>query len=265
MKPDSNLLAEIGRLAETAGRAIMPHYQKPDLAVATKSDGSPVSTADHAAEAVILKALHRLTEHIPVVSEEAAESGHVPVVGNAPFWLVDPLDGTKEFIAQRDQFTVNIALVVDRQPVLGVVHAPALNETYLGLAGTGAWRRGRLGEAPITVRKPPARGLTAIASRSHGNNVHLQGYLDRFHIHDRQQVGSSLKFCEIAAGSADLYPRFGHTCEWDTAAGQAVLAAAGGRVETEGGSILRYGKSDFINPVFIAFGGLPPGAGRAGI
>ena len=254
-----DLLDAVDALAVAAGAAILPFYTAFDPAtdVTVKADGSPVTAADEAAEAVILAGLADLTPDIPVVAEESVAAGRVPDVADGPFWLVDPLDGTKEFIARRGSFTVNIALVEDTQPVLGVVFAPAMGDRFIGAKGLGAWTtcNGDAREA-IGVRDVPADGVTVVASRSHGDGDRLDAFLADFTVAERTSIGSSLKFCLLAKGAADLYPRFGPTNEWDTAAGHAVLLAAGGRVDTTDATPLRYGKPGFGNPGFIAYGGM---------
>ncbi|MFC7334469.1 3'(2'),5'-bisphosphate nucleotidase CysQ [Rhodocista pekingensis] len=263
------LLGPVRALAEEAGRAILEVYRRRTgaeagagtgdagaWATATwKADGSPVTAADKAAEAAILPALRRLTPGIPVVSEEAFAAGDIPAVAGS-FWLVDPLDGTKEFLRGNGEFTVNIALVRDGAPVLGVVHAPVGGATYAA-AGPGTAVRSLPGQpdTPLAVRPPPAEGLTVLHSRSHADLAALARCLDRHAVREKLVLGSSLKFCRIAEGVADLYPRLGGTMEWDTAAGHAVLAAAGGRVETLDGKPLAYGKTGFANPHFLARGG----------
>ena len=249
-----DLLDAVDRIAVAAGQAILPIYHAAETAALAKADGTPVTAADHASEAVILAALAELTPDIPVVSEEAVAAGHRPEVDAGGFWLVDPLDGTKEFIERRSSFTVNIALIVDGRPVLGVVLAPATGDRFLGLGNGMAWSVDSA-RRPIAVRVPPDEGLTVVASRSHGDTDRLERYLAGHAVAARTSIGSSLKFCLLAKGEADLYPRFGRTMEWDTAAGHAVLLAAGGRVETAEGAPLTYGKPGFENPVFIAFGG----------
>jgi 3'(2'), 5'-bisphosphate nucleotidase len=177
----------------------------------------------------------------------------VPEVDDGLFWLVDPLDGTKEFISRNGEFTVNIALVEGRDPVLGVVLAPARGKVWWGAVGHGAMMRDAAGERPIAVRKRPAEGAVAVASRSHSDAA-TEAFLDEQRVAERISAGSSLKFCLVAEGRADLYPRFGPTMEWDTAAGNAVLAAAGGKVTTTDGAPFRYRKPGFRNPEFIASG-----------
>jgi 3'(2'), 5'-bisphosphate nucleotidase len=238
--------------------------------VREKADASPVTEADEVAEAYILEALAKLTPDIPIVSEEAASEGYLPDVSGGRFWLVDPLDGTREFLSRNGEFTVDIALVEDGRPVAGVVHAPALARTWIGAQagagaglGTGITAPGRTVASfsetdketvAIRVRGLPADGATVIASRRHGSGDLLDDFLKDYTVKDRVSAGSSLKFCLVASGHADLYPRFGRTMEWDTAAGHAVLLAAGGTVETVAGRPLAYGKPGFENPFFIAKG-----------
>ncbi len=246
------LLEGVRGLCLAAGAVILDIYQT-EFSVAGKLDGSPVTEADARAEAVILAGLKRLTPDIPVVAEEAVAAGHVPETG-AEFWLVDPLDGTREFVSRNGEFTVNIALVRDGVPVLGVVYAPAIDALYQGAIGLGATRIVAGLSDPITVRHPAADGLTVVASRSHGDIDEISRFLGGRPVASLLQVGSSLKLCRVAEGAADLYPRLGRTMEWDIAAGQAVLEAAGGRVEMIHGGPLRYGKPGFENPHFVASG-----------
>ena len=254
MQDLDRLLPEIVALADRAGAVILEHYHG-DVAVRAKADASPVTAADEAAEAVILAHLANLTPAIPVVAEETVAAGHVPEIGDGPFWLVDPLDGTKEFLSRNGEFTVNIALIEGREPVLGVVLAPARAQAWWGARGKGATARDADGGTrAISVRKPPAGGLVAIASRSH-RDPETQAFLDQAGVEKCISAGSSLKFCLVAEGKADLYPRFGRTMEWDVAAGHAVLAAAGGRVTTRDRAPFLYRKPGFENPPFIARGG----------
>ncbi|WP_207461480.1 3'(2'),5'-bisphosphate nucleotidase CysQ [Azospirillum sp. SYSU D00513] len=250
----ATLLPTVRTIAHEAGQVILRFYND-GTTVSTKADGSPVTQADKAAESVILPALHHMAPGIPIVSEEAFSEGRRPDISGGRFWLVDPLDGTKEFISRNGEFTVNIALIEGGRPVLGVVYAPATGDLYAG-AGPGTavhWVEGRH-DYPIKVRPSPAVGLTVVASRSHGDPGETETFLAGFNVKERISCGSSLKFCAVAEGKADLYPRFGPTSEWDTAAGHAVLLAAGGRVEQPDGSPLVYGKDDILNPHFIAYG-----------
>ena len=249
------LLPEIEAAARRAGDAILAIYRT-DFEVARKADESPVTQADLDAERIILDALRRLTPDIPAVAEEEVSAGRVPEVGNR-FWLVDPLDGTREFLSRNGEFTVNIALVENRRPILGVVHAPARNLTFTGLLPGGATcREGDGPAARIAVRKPPEKGITVAASRRHGSIDAREDFLRGRKVAERIACGSSLKFCVVARGEADVYPRFGPTMEWDTAAGHAVLAAAGGSITTTDGKEFLYRKPGFENPDFIAWGGL---------
>lgn len=246
-----------------AGRAILDIYHSGPTTT-YKADCSPVTEADERAEAIILDALRQASPDIPVVAEEAAAAGGVPDIAGGRFILVDPLDGTKEFIDRRDEFTVNIALIEDGVPVVGVVYAPALGVAYAG-DKSGACRLAISEDfvvnrrEPIFVRPVPPAPV-AVASRSH-NTPETDRFLNDHAISDVCSIGSSLKFCLVAEGRADVYPRFGRTMEWDTAAGDAVLRAAGGATLTLDGRLLTYGKvrqtgdADFANPSFVAWGG----------
>jgi 3'(2'), 5'-bisphosphate nucleotidase len=248
-----------------AGLAANRIYQG-DFAVQTKADDSPVTAADHRAEEIILRHLARHAPQVTVVAEEQCAAGIVPAVA-AEFFLVDPLDGTQEFVHRRGEFTVNIALIRAGAPVLGVVYAPATGQLFAGDVAAAHAVRATLDPdnpvaaalQPITVRDVPAAGLTAVASRSH-RTTQTDAYLARYRIAELVAVGSSLKFCLLAAGEADLYPRLGPTMEWDTAAGHAVLAAAGGRVLGPDAQPLGYGKPQFRNSWFVASGAFVPQA-----
>ena len=244
------LLAAVRPIAEEAGRATMRFYGLTDAT--EKADGSPVTAADQAAEDIILPALRHLTPDIPVVSEEEASKGLSPDVTGARFWLVDPLDGTKEFLSGNGEFTVNIALIEHGAPVLGVVVVPALGETYAGAEPGSAVLSDASGERPISVRSSPEEGLTVVGSRSHGDAAAMEAFLGGRTVANFRAAGSSLKLCLIARGEADLYPRLGTTMEWDIAAGHAVLRAAGGFVRTLDGGEFRYGKAEYRNPHFAA-------------
>jgi 3'(2'), 5'-bisphosphate nucleotidase len=242
-------------IAEDAAREIMRIYAG-DHGTRSKDDKSPVTDADHAAEAVILAGLNKLTPGVVIIAEEEMAAGRVPTLEDGrPFWLVDPLDGTKEFIKRNGEFTVNIALIEDGRPTLGIVLAPATETLWRGAKGLGADKRQGTGAfEPIRTRTPPVEGLTACASRSHAIYSDLDIWFrnNNLTVADRVQAGSSLKFCLIAEGKADIYPRFGPTNEWDTGAAQGVLEAAGGEVVTVDGAPLLYGKPRFSNPHFIA-------------
>ena len=241
-------------IAEEAASEIMRIYAG-DHGVRDKDDRSPVTDADHAAEAVILAGLRKLTPDAVIIAEEEVAAGRIPSLDGKAFWLVDPLDGTKEFIKRNGEFTVNIALVENGRPILGIVLAPATETLWRGAKGLGAeTREGNGAFAPLKTRTPPPEGLTACASRSHGTFSDLDIWFrnNNLTVANRVEAGSSLKFCLIAEGKADIYPRFGPTNEWDTAAAQGVLEAAGGEVVTVDGQPLLYGKPRFANPHFIA-------------
>lgn len=245
-------------LARDAGAAIMQVYASP-IVSRTKADRSPVTDADEAAEAIILAGLEKLTPGIPIVAEEKTARGDIPGIASSPFWLVDPLDGTREFIDRNGEFTVNIALIdAHRRPALGIVLAPALEGgvAWLGLGQAGALRFSGANDMvgqPIHARIVPASGATVLVSRNH-RDADTEAWLQRQETPKPVTVGSSLKFCRIAEGAADLYPRFASISEWDTAAGQAVLEAAGGAVLTWDNAPLAYGKPGFRNPGFLARG-----------
>ena len=254
-------------LALAAGVKICSIYNT-DFDTETKGDGSPVTQADELAEEIILAGLKELAPDIPVLAEEAAAAGNIPELGDT-FFLVDPLDGTKEFINKTGEFTVNIALVENGKPIAGVVYAPASEKLYFGDVETGAFlqqiapgesRDAALRAEPISVRRRREGELIAVASRSH-RSPETETLLEDLGATDFTPAGSSLKFCLVAEGLADVYPRLGRTMEWDTGAGQAVLEAAGGKVHRldngkETGE-LTYGKKErgFDNPHFIAWGG----------
>lgn len=251
----ASLAAEIEELARGAGRIIAEIYATP-FAVEAKADHSPVTLADRRAEEFILAGLGKLTPALPIIAEERVSAIGAPSSAGDLFWLVDPLDGTTEFVAKRDEFCVNIALVRDGAPILGVVHAPTNGVSYGGALAMGAWRRDAFGQStPIAARTPKPQGLRVALSRSH-REAASEAWLaaQKFAIAEMVLTGSALKFCRLAEGDFDLYPRFGPTNEWDTAAGHAVLAAAGGSVRTLDGGDLRYGKPGFKNPPFIARG-----------
>ena len=248
------LLDDVSAVARRAGEAILTYYRG-DFSVSEKDDRTPVTEADHAADDIIVPALERLTPDIPVISEERVDDGPLPDLSAGCFWLVDPLDGTREFIHHRDEFTVNIALVVDNHPALGVLGVPAQGRLYAA-AGPGTATVSPDGGAPraIEARRPAPDGLVVAASRSHANKPELGAYLESIAVKERITAGSALKFCLVAEGTADLYPRFGPTMEWDSAAGHAIVEAAGGSVTMRDGGALRYGKAGFLNPHFLVRG-----------
>ena len=247
------LLERLVPLIRDAGRVIMDIYAT-DFDVTQKGDASPVTQADQKAEEVILAGLAEIAPDIPVVAEESVAAGRIPDVKDR-FFLVDPLDGTKEFISRNGEFTVNIALIENGSPVLGLVYAPAIGRLFGGARGAGAWLEDEHGRRSIACRPVPAEGLTVVASRSHGDETALDAFLAGRKVASRTNAGSSLKLCLVAAGEADLYPRLGRTMEWDIAAGDAVLRAAGGKVTVVAdGQLLRYGKPGFDNPHFAAAG-----------
>lgn len=259
---DRRLLDELATIVSAAAAAILA-ARAGALDVRTKSDLSPVTAADQAAETVILAGLSRLLPGVPVVSEEAAERA-VPTSLSGSFVLVDPLDGTRELIAGRDEFTVNVAIVTGGRPRLGIVAAPAKGLLWCGLEGAGAVRLGLSPGAPasaahertaIRARPHSSGALTAAVSRSH-LDPQTQAFLARLPIAHRLACGSAVKFCQIAEGVADVYPRLSTTCEWDVAAGHAILAAAGGTVTTPQGASLEYGRiaERFRVPAFVAWG-----------
>jgi 3'(2'), 5'-bisphosphate nucleotidase len=252
MNPAS-LLEDVLAISVEAGHRIMKIYAA-DIAVTHKEDDSPLTQADLAAHRHIVEALQKLTPAIPVLSEEAADIPYATRSAWTRYWLVDPLDGTKEFIKRNGEFTVNIALIESGSPTLGVVHAPALDVSYLAAQGLGAFReRGKTRE-PIRTRSTPAKPCMVV-SKSH-RDAALEAFLSRAPEHDAVSRGSSLKFCLVAEGSADLYPRTGPTSEWDTAAGQCVAEQAGGKVlRLPDLSPLRYNQKDsLLNPSFAVIG-----------
>jgi 3'(2'), 5'-bisphosphate nucleotidase len=251
------LTAVMRRLALEAGDVIMEIYNSPDFDVRSKSDDSPVTAADEAADALISAGLRAAFPDVPLITEEQAASHDISA---STFLIVDPLDGTKEFIKRRGDFTVNIAYVVDGVPHRGVVYAPAKGRLfYTDANGTsveesGAFAKDAPGETrPITVSNPDNQALLVVASKSHRDQA-TDDYINKYAVADMKSAGSSLKFCLIATGEADIYPRVGRTMEWDTAAGHAVLSGAGGHVvRFDDHSPLHYGKETFANPFFIAY------------
>ena len=252
---DDALISLAAALALDAGAAILA-VRRRGFDVVRKEDRSPVTEADHAAEAIIVAGLRQATPANAVIAEEEVAAGHV-AEPTAEYWLVDPLDGTREFAAGNDEFAVNIGLIRNGRPALGVVAIPAAGELFGGIVGRGAWKRVGSTETAIGARLPPDEGLTVLASRYHGSSTRLDDFLRDKRVAKLINFGSSVKFCRLAEGIADLYPRFGRTMEWDTCAPQAVLEAAGGTVRTMEGEELRYGKPGWENPHFVCTGRLP--------
>lgn len=241
-------------LAQQAGDAILDVYRR-DFEVETKADDSPLTAADQAAHALLSAGLRELVPALPVLSEEGglpplAERGRWPC-----YWLVDPLDGTREFVKRNGEFTVNVALMQDGRPVLGVVHAPVLGRSWVGVRGVGAFRLEGGTQTPIHTRPvPTGTPMMVVVSRSHRGEA-VNQLLERLPAHETTSVGSSLKFCLVAEGAADLYPRFGPTSEWDTAAAECVVESAGGRVTRVDLSPISYNAAEsLLNPDFVVMG-----------
>ena len=249
------LIASACHIAQAAGDLINRFAElQPAVPYRVKEDLSAVTNADEAANELITQALANLTQEIPIVAEESVACGDTPAIDGASFWLVDPLDGTKEFIGGRNEYTVNIALIEKTVPVIGVIYLPAIKTLYWGGCEIGAFRQENCeDQCRLQARTIPAIGASAVVSRSHLTSE-TEHWLSGERVATMEVAGSSVKFCRIAEGRADLYPRLGPTMEWDIAAGHAILAGAGGRVETIEGIPLRYGKPDFKNPYFIARG-----------
>ena len=246
------LLEDIAVAAREAGKAIL-EIVRSGFDVEQKQDSSPVTEADRAAELIILAALARAAPGVPVIAEEEVAAGRIPAHGDT-YFLVDPLDGTKEFVRGGEDYTVNIGLIVDGVPRLGAVFAPATERLHAGLVGEGAWLEDLSNRIPIRTRQPGDE-LVAVASKSHFNQPTADYLCEAARNCGYVAIGSSLKFCIVAEGRADIYPRLSPTSEWDTAAGHAVLLAAGGRVDGPDGEPLAYGKGAFLNRGFVATGG----------
>jgi 3'(2'), 5'-bisphosphate nucleotidase len=253
-QPSVALLDAAIAIAQRAGREILEVYATEFQSIA-KADASPLTEADLRAHRLIVAELGALYPRLPVLSEESAEVEFAERRSWSTFWLVDPLDGTKEFVSRNGEFTVNIALVTAHRPILGVVHVPVLGVTYAGIPGLGAWRLDPAGRRAISVRDPATAPLRVVGSRSHGDPA-LQRALDALGPHELRAAGSALKLGLVAEGAADLYPRLGPTSAWDIAAGHAVVVAAGGEVvNLRDGAPLRYNdRPDLLNPPFLAYG-----------
>ena len=249
------LLQTVVQIARDASAAIMQVYAS-EFAVDHKSDASPLTLADREAHRIITTGLQQLTPTIPVLSEESPAAHHAYATRQhwSQFWLVDPLDGTREFVQRNGEFTVNIALIRQHRPVLGVITIPATDVVYCGAQGLGAQRSAGMQTTTLHVRRPAAKPPVIVGSRSHRGDS-LDAFLQRIGPHELCAVGSALKFCRIAEGSADCYPRLSPTSEWDTAAGQAIVEAAGGQVLDLAGQPLCYNQREsLLNPSFIAIG-----------
>jgi 3'(2'), 5'-bisphosphate nucleotidase len=251
--PDDQALIDLASALAWQAAELILGIRARGFTTETKSDASPVTEADRAAELLIVAGLRAATPDIGVVAEEEISAGYAPPRA-AAYWLIDPLDGTRDFVAGRDGFTVNIGLVRDARPVLGVVAVPASAELFGGIIGRGAWKRDQGGQRPIAARLPPASGLAVLCSRQKDHAPALDPYLHGRPAASIQQLGSALKFCRLAEGAADLYVRPGRTMEWDTAGPEAVLQAAGGSLLTLDGAILAYEKRGWANPGFVCRG-----------
>lgn len=250
------LLAPVCDLARRAGAVVMSIYYT-DFSVATKSDRTPVTIADQTAEKLIIEGLRQLTPGIPVVAEEAVSAGQYTNAKSQDglFWLVDPLDGTKEFVQRRTEFTVNIALISDGHPALGVVYAPVSDQLYAATSPNIVLFEKCGSEYPTKADSLQSNGIIVVVSKSYMNGDHtaLERFLKNYQVQSVIYISSSLKLCLLATGQADLYPRFNRSMEWDTAAGHAVLNATGGYIRVLGGEELHYGKFGYYNPHFIAY------------
>lgn len=251
----ARLLDELTEAAKEAGEAILEIVRR-GFEIESKRDTSPVTEADRAAELIVLAALARAAPGVPVIAEEEVAAGRIPAHGDT-YFLVDPLDGTKEFVRGGDDYTVNIGLIEGGAPTLGVVYAPATGRMHGGIVGEGAWLDGGRGRTAIRTRER-GQAITAVASKSHLNQATIDYLEAAVGACAFVSVGSSLKFCIVAEGGADIYPRAAPTSEWDTAAGHAVLLAAGGLVDGPDGTPLRYGKRAFLNRAFVATAGWKP-------
>lgn len=250
---EPQLLEDIAAAAREAGEAILAIVRR-GYEVEHKPDSSPVTEADRAAELIILAALAKAAPGVPVIAEEEVAAGRIPAHGDT-YFLVDPLDGTKEFVRGGDDYTVNIGLIVGGAPRLGAVFAPATGRLHAGLVGSGAWLE-EPGRERLAIRtRQPGAAKIAVASKSHLTQSTVDYLAAAVDVCEHVSVGSSLKFCILAEGRADIYPRLSPTSEWDTAAGHAVLLAAGGRVDGLDGGPLQYGKTAFLNRGFVATGG----------
>lgn len=251
------LVPDVVDIARRASQEILRIYNR-GFDVRDKADASPITEADEASEALILAGLKKLTPDIPAFGEETVSRGEANSDSLPPrFWLVDPLDGTREFVSRNGEFAICIGLVEARRPIFGVLHAPVLDTTWSAAgAGTARVWRGTANPTPIQARRPPPAGMIAVQSRSHGDRSAVEALCAEHGVSEIRIQGSAIKLGALAEGQADFYPRFGPTMEWDTCAGHAILEAAGGQLQTMSGGPLLYGKPGFRNPDFIARGAL---------
>jgi len=253
--PDDTALLEIAaNLAWQAAEVILGIRARGYDTLA-KANASPVTEADHQSEALIAAGLRAATPDIPVIAEEEIGGGYMPPRAGRTYWLVDPLDGTRDFVAQRDSFTVNIGLIREGRPVLGAVAVPASAELFGGLVGAGAWKQDASGRRRIFARPPPKLGLAVLSSRIRNDEARIRGFVAPRRVASITPLSSALKFCRLAEGAADFYARFGRTMEWDTAGPEAILTAAGGRLRLLDGSVMDYEKPEWVNPPFACWGG----------
>jgi 3'(2'), 5'-bisphosphate nucleotidase len=250
---DSQLLEIAARLAWQAAEIVLGIRAR-GYETQAKADATPVTEADHLSEAAITAGLRAATPDIPVIAEEEIAGGYMAPRRGRAYWLVDPLDGTRDFVAMRDSFTVNIGLIREGRPVLGVVAVPASAELFGGLVGAGAWKQDASGRRRIVARPVPRTGLTVLASRLRSEEMRIRALAAPRQVASITLLGSALKFCRLAEGAADFYPRFGRTMEWDTAGPEAILTAAGGRLRLLDGSVMRYEKPEWVNPPFLCWG-----------
>jgi 3'(2'), 5'-bisphosphate nucleotidase len=253
--PDDAALLEIAaNLAWQAAEVILGIRARGYDTLA-KANASPVTEADHRSEALIAAGLRAATPEIPVIAEEEIGAGYMPPRAGRTYWLVDPLDGTRDFVAQRDSFTVNIGLIREGRPVLGAVAVPASAELFGGLVGAGAWKQDMSGRRRIFVRPPPKLGLAVLSSRIRTDESRIRAFVAPRKVASITLLSSALKFCRLAEGAADFYARFGRTMEWDTAGPEAILTAAGGSLHLLDGSVMSYEKPEWVNPPFVCRGG----------
>jgi len=253
--PDDAALLEIAATLARQAAEVILGIRARGYDTLAKANASPVTEADHRSEALITAGLRAATPDIPVIAEEEIGGGYMPPRAGRTYWLVDPLDGTRDFVAQRDSFTVNIGLIREGRPVLGAVAVPASAEFFGGWVGAGAWKQDGSGRRRIFARPPPKLGLAVLSSRIRNDEGRIRAFVAPREVASITPLSSALKFCRLAEGSADFYARFGRTMEWDTAGPEAILTAAGGRLRLLDGSVMRYEKPEWVNPPFACWGG----------